>query len=53
MAALDDAVKSATDGKRTPQQALDNTAAQWQQITAKYGKDQQLAAYRKSLKTTR
>jgi len=51
VAALDEAVKAAIDGKKSPQQALDESAAQWKQITAKLGVDQQLEAYRRSLKT--
>jgi ABC-type glycerol-3-phosphate transport system substrate-binding protein len=50
MAALDDAVHATVDGKQSPQQALDAAAAKWREITARFGKQQQLEAYRRSLK---
>jgi ABC-type glycerol-3-phosphate transport system substrate-binding protein len=50
MAALDEAVRAALSGKQSPQQALDEAAAQWKQVTARLGVDQQVEAYRSSLK---
>jgi multiple sugar transport system substrate-binding protein len=50
LAALDDAVRLAMTGEKTTQQALDSAAEQWRQITARYGVQQQLEAYRHSLK---
>ena len=51
MAALDDAVHAAVSGKQSPQQALDATAEKWKSITSRLGQQQQLEAYRRSLKT--
>jgi multiple sugar transport system substrate-binding protein len=53
LAALDDAVAAALGGKKSPQKALDEAAAQWQQITDRLGRDSQLEAYRRSLKGVR
>ena len=53
LAALDDAVPAAVSGKKTPQAALDEAAAQWQKITDRLGRDSQLEAYRRSLKGVR
>jgi multiple sugar transport system substrate-binding protein len=50
MAALDEAVYAALAGKQSAQQALDDAAAKWRQITARLGREQQLEAYRRSLK---
>jgi len=50
MAALDQAVRAAVSGDKTPQQALDAAAEQWKQITARYGVQKQRDAYRRSLK---
>jgi multiple sugar transport system substrate-binding protein len=51
MTALDDAVQAAVRGTQTPQQALDNAAQAWTKITEQLGKEQQLEAYRRSLKS--
>ena len=51
MAALDDAVHAAVGGKQSPQQALDAAAEKWKSITSRLGTQQQLEAYRRSLKT--
>ncbi|HZZ28437.1 MAG TPA: extracellular solute-binding protein [Pirellulales bacterium] len=50
MAALDDAVRAAISGKKSPQQALNEAAEQWKKITAQYGVNKQREAYRRSLK---
>jgi ABC-type glycerol-3-phosphate transport system substrate-binding protein len=50
MAALDEAVQAAVAGKQTPQQALDQAAAKWKEITARRGVEQLREEYRRSLK---
>lgn len=50
MAALDEAVQAAVAGKQSPQQALDQAAAKWKEITAGRGVEQQREEYRRSLK---
>lgn len=50
MAALDEAAQTAVEGKQTPQQALDQAAAKWKEITTTRGVEQQREAYRRSLK---
>ena len=49
LAALDEAVHRAVGGGQTPQQALDQAAQAWQQITDELGPDRQREAYWKSL----
>ena len=51
MAALDEAVPTPLSGKQSPQQALAAAAEKWKSITARLGQQQQLEAYRRSLKT--
>lgn len=46
---LDFEVARALSGEITPQQALDNTAAAWNEITDRYGRDGQLQQYLASL----
>ena len=48
-AALDTAVQQALAGEQTPQAALSAAAATWNEISARLGKEKQLAAYRRSL----
>ena len=36
-------------GAKTPQQALDDTAAAWEQITDRLGRDKQLKAYQEAI----
>jgi multiple sugar transport system substrate-binding protein len=50
LAALDQAVRTAVAGEKTPQQALDEAAKQWKEITARLGAEKQLEVYRRSLK---
>ena len=45
---LDEAVRAAVLGDRTPTEALQAAAERWDRITAKYGVEQQRAAYRHS-----
>jgi multiple sugar transport system substrate-binding protein len=45
LAALDEAVQTAVEGKSTPADALSQAAERWRQITEKLGKDRQKAAY--------
>jgi ABC-type glycerol-3-phosphate transport system substrate-binding protein len=52
MAALDQAVRAAVGGEKTSQQALDEAAKQWKEITTRHGAEQQLEAYRRSLKSS-
>ncbi len=47
--ALEIAVTKALTGEATPQQALDEAAQQWDQITDRLGRDQQGKYYRESL----
>ena len=49
MAALDDAVRAAVFAEAEPQRALQQAAANWEQITAAHGRDAQRQAYRKHL----
>jgi multiple sugar transport system substrate-binding protein len=42
---LDSNLSAAMSGSKTSQQALDDTAAAWEQITDRLGRDKQLAAY--------
>jgi len=49
MAALDDAVQRALQGKQAPIEALYQAAKRWQEITEKRGVQQQRQAYRRSL----
>ena len=49
LAALDEAVKQAVVGEKTPQLALTDAADQWRQITADIGVDSQRKAYARSL----
>ncbi len=50
MAALDDAVLAAVAGKQSPQKALHDAVVKWKEITGRLGADQQLEAYRRSIK---
>ena len=43
---LDVEISRALAGEVTPQEALDNVAAQWNEITDRLGRDDQLAQYR-------
>lgn len=47
--ALDAQLALVVAGQKTPKEALDEVARIWQQITAEYGRDAQLKAYRLSL----
>lgn len=47
--ALDAGVTSALAGQQTPQEALDQVAEQWDQITDRLGREEQLRLYRASL----
>jgi multiple sugar transport system substrate-binding protein len=49
MAALDEAVRSAVEGKQSPAEALANAAQRWGEITARIGVDSQRTAYVRSL----
>jgi len=49
LAALDEAVGQAVRADQTPQEALDEAAARWQQITRRLGPDTQRKAYWQSL----
>ena len=46
---LDSNLSSAMSGAKTPQQALDDTAAGWQQVTDRLGRDKQLKAYQEAI----
>lgn len=48
MAALDDAVRQAVEGKATPAAALADAAEQWQKITDRLGRTDQKHAYARS-----
>ncbi len=47
LAALDQAVVAVIKAKQTPQQALDEAAAQWEKTTDRLGHEKQLEAYRR------
>ncbi len=47
--ALDSNLSAAMSGAKTPQQALDDTAAAWEQITDRLGREQQLANYQAAI----
>ena len=47
--ALDSNLSAAMSGAKTPQQALDDTAAQWEAITDRLGRDKQLQAYQSAI----
>lgn len=47
--ALDSNLSAAMSGSKTPQQALDDTAAAWEQITDRLGRDQQLKNYQAAI----
>jgi multiple sugar transport system substrate-binding protein len=49
LAALDEAVRAAVRGHKSPHDALLAAAAKWRKITARLGLDRQRAAYRHSL----
>jgi len=49
LAALDDAVRRAVSGQRSPQEALTEAAARWQEITARLGLEAQRSAYLRSI----
>jgi multiple sugar transport system substrate-binding protein len=49
MAALDEAVRAAVEDGVRPEKALEQAAAQWDEITQRVGLDAQRAAYRRSL----
>ncbi len=49
LAALDEAVRAAVRGQKSPHDALLEAAAKWRKITARLGLDRQRAAYRHSL----
>ncbi len=49
LSALDDAVAAVLSGQQTAAEALATAAEQWSRITSELGRDQQRAAYRKSL----
>lgn len=49
LAALDEAVKSAVDGKMPPAEALQKAADKWEQITEARGREAQRDAYQKHL----
>ncbi|MGD9507675.1 MAG: ABC transporter substrate-binding protein, partial [Geminicoccaceae bacterium] len=46
---LDSNLSSAMSGAKTPQQALDDTAAAWEQVTDRLGRDKQLKAYQEAI----
>jgi multiple sugar transport system substrate-binding protein len=46
---LDSNLSAAMSGAKSPQQALDDTAAAWQQITDRLGRDQQLKNYQEAI----
>jgi multiple sugar transport system substrate-binding protein len=47
--ALDSNLSAAMSGSKTPQQALDDTAVAWDQITDRLGRDQQLKNYQAAI----
>lgn len=47
--ALDSNLSAAMSNAKTPQQALDDTAATWEQITDRLGRDEQLKAYQSAI----
>jgi multiple sugar transport system substrate-binding protein len=47
--ALDSNLSAAMSGAKSAQQALDDTAAAWEQITDRLGRDTQLEAYQKAI----
>jgi len=49
LAALDQAVRDAVEGKVKPQEALSAAAKQWSEITAQLGRESQRKAYQRSL----
>ncbi|MCS7305009.1 MAG: extracellular solute-binding protein [Thermoguttaceae bacterium] len=49
LAALDEAVHAAVQGKQSAQQALRQAAQKWQAITARFGLERQRQAYRRNL----
>lgn len=49
MAALDEAVHAAVEGKKTPAKALQEAAQKWRQITGRFGLQRQRRAYRHNL----
>lgn len=49
LSVLDTEVARALVGEITPQEALDNVAAQWNEITDRLGREEQLAQYRASV----
>jgi multiple sugar transport system substrate-binding protein len=46
---LDSNLSAAMSGAKTPQQALDDTAAGWEQVTDRLGREKQLEAYQKAI----
>jgi multiple sugar transport system substrate-binding protein len=46
---LDSNLSSAMSGAKSPQQALDDTAAGWEQVTDRLGRDKQLKAYQEAI----
>lgn len=46
---LDSNLSAAMSGAKTPQQALDDTAAAWEQVTDRLGRDKQLKAYQEAI----
>jgi len=46
---LDSNLSAAMSGAKTPQQALDDTAAGWEQVTDRLGREQQLEAYQAAI----
>jgi multiple sugar transport system substrate-binding protein len=46
---LDSNLSAAMSGAKTPQQALDDTAAGWEQVTDRLGRDGQLEAYQAAI----
>ena len=46
---LDSNLSAAMSGAKTPQQALDDTAAGWEQVTDRLGRDKQLKAYQEAI----
>ena len=50
--ALDEYAHMEVLGKLTPQEALDQAAAQWEEITDRLGREKQIGTYRASLNYT-
>lgn len=46
---LDSNLSAAMSGAKTPQQALDDTAAAWEAVTDRLGRDKQLKAYQEAI----